>query len=121
MNQTSSNRANNLVKCNRLVKSVLYIVSQSKILASGQMLPVAAGALLLTLRRPVQKIPRGCCSQGSISPGCNTKIHRCLERANQLLSLLVPVSDINRAAAGMVAAHRAVASAKQSLAANYYG
>jgi hypothetical protein len=38
------------------------------------------------------------------------KIHRCFERVNQLLSLLVPVSDINRAAAGRVAAHRAVAS-----------
>jgi hypothetical protein len=32
------------------------------------------------------------------------EIHRCFERVNQLLSLLVPVSDINRAAAGRVAA-----------------
>ena len=31
------------------------------------------------------------------------KIRRCFERVNQLLSLLVPVSDINRAAAGRVA------------------
>ncbi|MCK9200954.1 MAG: hypothetical protein M0P59_03275 [Gallionella sp.] len=39
------------------------------------------------------------------------KIHRCFERVNQLLSLLVPVSDINRAAAGFsgVAAYCAVA------------
>ncbi len=39
------------------------------------------------------------------------KIHRCFERVNQLLSLLVPVSDINRAAAGFsgVAAQSAVA------------
>jgi len=45
------------------------------------------------------------------------KIHRCFERVNQLLSLLVPVSDINRAAAGRVAAyavHCAVACAKIS-------
>jgi hypothetical protein len=40
------------------------------------------------------------------------KIHRCFERVNQLLSLLVPVSDINRAAAGRVAAQGAVACAK---------
>ncbi|MFZ2302399.1 MAG: hypothetical protein WAW10_11105, partial [Gallionella sp.] len=40
------------------------------------------------------------------------KIHRCFERINQLLSLLVPVSDINRAAAGRVAAHCAVACAR---------
>jgi len=31
------------------------------------------------------------------------KILGCFERVNQLLSLLVPVSDINRAAAGRVA------------------
>jgi hypothetical protein len=37
------------------------------------------------------------------------KIHRCFERVNQLLSLLVSVSDINRAALGRVAAHCAVA------------
>jgi len=40
------------------------------------------------------------------------KIHRCFERINQLLSLLVPVSDINRAAAGRVAAQCAVACTK---------
>jgi len=40
------------------------------------------------------------------------KIRRCFERVNQLLSLLVPVSDINRAAAGRVAASDAVAFAK---------
>ncbi len=39
------------------------------------------------------------------------KIHRCFERVNQLLSLLVPVSDINRAASGRAAAHRAFACA----------
>ena len=39
------------------------------------------------------------------------KIRRCFERINQLLSLLVPVNDINRAAAGRVAAHCAVACA----------
>jgi hypothetical protein len=49
------------------------------------------------------------------------KIHRCFERVNLLLSLLVPVSDINRAAAGMVAAHCAVACAKKSLAASFHG
>ena len=30
----------------------------------------------------------------------DTEIHGCFERVNQLLSLLVPVSDINRAAVG---------------------
>jgi hypothetical protein len=34
------------------------------------------------------------------------KIHRCFERVNQLLSLLVPVSDINRVAVGMGGAWR---------------
>jgi hypothetical protein len=40
------------------------------------------------------------------------KILRCFERVNQLLSLLVPVSDINRVAAERVSAMFAVASAK---------
>jgi len=31
-----------------------------------------------------------------------TEIHGCFERVNQLLSLLVPVSDINRAALGVM-------------------
>jgi len=44
-------------------------------------------------------------SSGSTSYGVTTRlprygIHRCFERVNQLLSLLVPVSDINRAAVG---------------------
>jgi hypothetical protein len=37
------------------------------------------------------------------------KIHRCFERVNQLLSSLVPVDDINRAAAGSLAGGMAAA------------
>jgi len=58
---------------------------------------------------------------GDAAMAASRKIHRCFERVNQLLSLLVPVSDINRAAAGRVAVHRTVACAKKSLAASFYG
>src|SRR3990167_3670628 len=37
---------------------------------------------------------------GEAAIAASREIHRCFERVNQLLSLLVPVSDINRAAAG---------------------
>jgi hypothetical protein len=57
------------------------------------------------------------CSLGGVAALAATRnIHRCFERVNQLLSLLVPVSDINRAAAGKVAVHRTVACAKTPLA-----
>jgi len=80
---------------------------------------VAAGASLHTLRLLSQKFLRGCCSPDQYCRSCSTEIHRCFERANQLLSLLVPVSDINRAAAGKVAVHRTVSFAKLSLAGTY--
>jgi hypothetical protein len=52
--------------------------------------------------------------------GCVTKnLYKCFERVNQLLSLLVPVSDFNRVAAGKVAVHRTVACAKLFLAGNF--
>jgi hypothetical protein len=73
------------------------------------------------LCRLVQKSLGGVAALIQYCRGCNTEIHRCFERANQLLSLLVPVSDINRAAAGRVAAHSDVAYAKQFLAASFYG
>jgi hypothetical protein len=58
---------------------------------------VVAGALH-PLCRLLQKFLRG-----GAAMAASRKIHRCFERVNQLLSLLVPVSDINRAAAGRVA------------------
>ena len=45
---------------------------------------------------PAPAQPARCCN----SSAPLRKIHRCFERVNQLLSLLVPVSDINRAAVG---------------------
>jgi hypothetical protein len=83
----------------------------------GTFVSVAAGASLHSLRRLVQKFLRGEAAMLAAS----RKIHRCFERVNQLLSLLVPVSDINRAAAGRVAVHCTVACAKKSLAASFYG
>jgi len=84
---------------------------------SGTSVPVAAGASLHSLRRLMQKFLGG----GAAMLAASRKIHRCFERVNQLLSLLVPVSDINRAAAGRVAAQSAVACANSSLAASFYG
>jgi len=74
----------------------------------GTFVSVAAGASLHTLCRLMQKLLRGVAAMAAAT----RKIHRCFERVNQLLSLLVPVSDINRAAAGRVAAQCAVACAK---------
>jgi hypothetical protein len=55
-----------------------------------------------------------------IAWAASRKILWCFERVNQLLSLLVPVSDINRAAAGMVVVLCTIAYAKRSLAGNLF-
>jgi hypothetical protein len=61
-----------------------------------------------------------CSSLVQIVEAAARKIHRCFERVNLLLSLLVPVSDINRAAAGRVAAQCVVACCHKILGARFF-
>ena len=53
---------------------------------------------MLAVRNPHLRHPAQPPGYATLLP--RHEIHRCFERVNQLLSLLVPVSDINRVAVG---------------------